>query len=72
MVIANLRLPTLMHLLEWLKMHLHRDGRVIVSGVRDHEWARLKRCYGAAGLHPGWSQCDAGWAGGYFQRVSGD
>jgi ribosomal protein L11 methyltransferase len=70
-VIANLRLPTLMRLLGWLPNHLSPEGWVVVSGVRQSEWPRLETAYGDEGLQAVWRQSEAGWAGGLFRQKVG-
>lgn len=71
MVIANLRLPTLIQLLPWVRSHLQQKGCVVVSGIREDEWAVLKARYGDAGYHPVWHRCEAGWIGGLFRVAVG-
>ena len=71
MVIANLRLPTLIELLPWVRSHLQQKGCVVVSGIREDEWAVLKARYGDAGYHPVWHRCEAGWIGGLFRVAVG-
>lgn len=71
MVIANLRLPTLIQLLPWVRSHLPQKGCVVISGIREDEWTVLKARYEDAGCHPVWHRCEAGWIGGLFRVTVG-
>jgi ribosomal protein L11 methylase PrmA len=66
LVMANLRLPTLAGLGEWLRCRLNLLGCVVVSGCREEEWGHLVGLYGEKGLHPLWQDAKGGWAGGVF------
>jgi ribosomal protein L11 methyltransferase len=66
LIMANLRLPTLARLAEWVGRRLNPKGCVVVSGCREEEWGHLAEIYGAKGLRPLWQDTRAGWAGGVF------
>ena len=66
LVMANLRLPTLVGLVEWLHCHLNPLGCVVVSGCREEEWGSLVDVYRENGWHPLWRDAKGGWAGGVF------
>lgn len=66
LVIANLRLPTLVQLAGWMRSHFTAPGCIVVSGFRDDEWRRLREIYTAGRLTVGWYACRSGWAGGVF------
>lgn len=61
LVIANLRLPTLVALSEWVASHLAPSGCLVVSGFRDEEQDRLFACYADQGFQPLWQRALAGW-----------
>lgn len=69
LVMANLRLPTLVGLAGWIGQHLTSGGCLVVSGCREDEWERLTAIYTERGLHPRWQSTRGGWAGGLFQFV---
>jgi len=71
-VIANLRLPTLIHLSTWIPTHLQNDGCVVVSGFREEEWERLLACYASHGFHSLGQRAQAGWSAALFCRVNAD
>lgn len=71
-VIANLRLPTLVQLLPWVRCHQPQMGCLVVSGIRQNEWGVLKARYAAAGYHPLWYGREAGWVGGLFRASIGE
>lgn len=66
LVMANLRLPTLVDLADWMEAHLKATGCVVVSGCREEEWDRLSDVYATKGLHSGWQAAMGGWVGGLF------
>ncbi len=66
LVLANLRLPTLIHLSAWIPSHLRRGGCVVVSGLREEEWDRLHACYARQGFHSLWQGNMVGWSAGIF------
>ena len=61
LVIANLRLPTLVALSGWVASHLAPSGCLVVSGFRDEEQDRLLACYADQGLQSLWQNELAGW-----------
>jgi ribosomal protein L11 methyltransferase len=61
LVIANLRLPTLVTLSGWVASHLAPTGCLVVSGFRDEEQDRLLACYADHGFQPLWQKALAGW-----------
>jgi ribosomal protein L11 methyltransferase len=69
MVIANLRLPTLIQISGWIQAHLQCDGCVVVSGFREEEWDRLLACYADQGFHSMGHHSMAGWSAGLFGLV---
>jgi ribosomal protein L11 methyltransferase len=68
LVIANLRLPTLIHISDWIQAHLQRNGCVVVSGFREDEWDRLLARYADQGFFSVWQRDLAGWSAGLFAR----
>lgn len=66
MIIANLRLPTLIQLSHWIQSQLQPKGCVVVSGLKEEEWDRLQVCYDRQGLHALWQEGMAGWTAGLF------
>jgi ribosomal protein L11 methyltransferase len=66
LVIANLRLPTLVALSGWVASHLAPSGCLVVSGFRDEEQDRLFACYGDQGLQPLWQKARAGWGAAFL------
>lgn len=66
MVIANLRLPTLILISDWIQAHLQSDGCVVISGFREDEWDRLRACYTDQGFHSMGQHSLAGWSAGLF------
>jgi ribosomal protein L11 methyltransferase len=68
LIMANLRLPTLVSLAEWVREHLMPLGCVVVSGCREEEWGRLVEVYVKKGIHSLWQDIMGGWAGGLFGR----
>ena len=69
LVMANLRLPTLIHLSAWIQSHLRSVGCAVVSGFREEEWDRLQACYARQGFHSLWQGSMAGWSAGVFCPV---
>ena len=69
LVMANLRLPTLIHLSAWIQLHLRSVGCAVVSGFREEEWDRLQACYARQGFHSLWQGSMAGWSAGVFCPV---
>jgi ribosomal protein L11 methyltransferase len=61
LVIANLRLPTLVALSGWVASHLASSGCLVVSGFRGEEQDRLLACYADHGFRPLWQKALAGW-----------
>lgn len=68
LVIANLRLPTLAQLADWIALHLNPGGCVVVSGVKTEELSCLVTIYGKYGFEPTWQRQDAGWAACVLKR----
>jgi len=66
LVIANLRLPTLVALSGWVASHLAPSGCLVVSGFRDEEQDRLFACYADQGLQPLWQKALAGWGAAFL------
>ena len=68
MVIANLRLPTLNKISDWIQAHLQSDGCIVASGFREDEWDRLLARYADLGFCSVWQRDLAGWSAGLFAR----
>lgn len=66
LVMANLRLPTLVSIADWMVAHLNPAGCAVVSGCREEEWERLSTVYTQKGLRVGGQAAMAGWSGGVF------
>ena len=62
MIIANLRLPTLICYAGWMRAHLVQGGRMVISGFRQNETERLTRRYTREGLIPVWEKTETGWS----------
>jgi len=69
LVMANLRLPTLIHLSAWIQSHLRSVSCVVVSGFREEERDRLHACYARQGFHSLWQGDMTGWSAGLFYPV---
>jgi ribosomal protein L11 methyltransferase len=70
LVLANLRLPTLLRLTPILHQRLTREGAVVISGIRPDEVDALLKRWSEIGLDPCWRKESQGWAGMGFCRVS--
>jgi ribosomal protein L11 methyltransferase len=70
LVLANLRLPTLLRLASTMSRLINRDASVVVSGIRPEETADLVKCWSDIGLQPCWMDSCQGWAGIGFYRSS--
>lgn len=68
LVIANLRLPTLAQLADWIVLHLNPGGYVVVSGVKTEELPGLVTLYGNHMFEPIWQRQEAGWTACVLQR----
>lgn len=68
LVLANLRLPTLVALVPDLVRCTAAKGDLVVSGIRSEESLVLIRHYARAGFSCRWQAEDAEWAGLWFQR----
>jgi len=70
LVMANLRLPTLVRLAGWIAHHLTFRGCLVISGCREEEWGGLRTIYGDQGLQARWQSAQGGWTGGLFQLAN--
>ena len=70
LVLANLRLPTLVALAQNLIRCMAAGGDLVVSGLRSEEAPELIRHYGAAGFELCWRKDAGGWAGMGFRFAS--
>ncbi len=61
-ILANLRLPTLVQLAEPIKSRLSPMGSVVLSGFREGERMRLRAVYAELGFQRLWGKTEAGWA----------
>ena len=66
LIMANLRLPTLVQMGNWMQSHLKYTGCLLVSGCREEEWCQLVNTYAGMGLQCQWYETLTGWAGGLF------
>lgn len=66
LVIANLRLPTLVALSGWVASHMEPSGCFVVSGFTDEEQDRLITCYEDRGFQSLWQKEVAGWCSAIF------
>jgi ribosomal protein L11 methyltransferase len=66
LILANLRYPTLLKILPWVKEHLLPEGRLVISGYLGEEMDRLKTHYKAENLHMHWRATHKRWAAGIF------
>jgi ribosomal protein L11 methyltransferase len=61
LILANLRLPTLLHLgLEFARL-LDAEGRAVVTGLRPEERGALQGSYEALGMELIWADCAQNW-----------
>lgn len=70
LIMANLRLPTLVRLAGWVAQHLTSRGCLVVSGCREEEWGGLRAVYRERNLQPLWQSAQGGWAAGLFQLAN--
>lgn len=70
LVMANLRLPTLVRLAGWIAHHLTFRGCLVISGCREEEWGGLRTIYREQGLQARWQSAQGGWTGGLFQLAN--
>jgi ribosomal protein L11 methyltransferase len=68
LILANLRLPTLLRLTETIGQRLNADGVVVVSGIRPEESDALVAAYGRLSLKRCWYEQRQEWAGIGFSR----
>ncbi len=68
LIIANLRLPTLLRLTPTVDHLLATKGVAVVSGIRPEETDALLKHWSALGLKPCWREEQQGWAGIGFCR----
>jgi len=66
MMMANLRLPTLVSYAGWMRAHLRSPGYVVVSGFRQTEWMRLEKVFEDKGFDTIGYQDRQGWAAAVF------
>lgn len=69
LILANLRLPTLCRLAEWMVRCSLPTGYLVLSGFRDHEQAALQGAYPDSIFRRTWSKNLAGWGGIVFQKI---
>ena len=62
LILANLRMPTLIRLARQIDRLLAPDGALVVSGIRPEEQAVLVKSYGAMGAAPVWQATTQGWS----------
>ncbi len=63
MVIANLRVPTLIEIASQVKQLVDKNGWVVVSGIREYEKERVVERYTNKGFLCKWSEKELGWWG---------
>lgn len=68
LVLANLRLPTLIGLTPDLVRLVAPGGDIVISGIRQEEAPILIRNYAEAGFCLRWQDAAGGWAGIWFRR----
>lgn len=66
LIMANLRYPTLLKMLPWVREHLRVEGRMVISGCLVEEIPRLKASFEAVGLKMDWGASRKRWAAGVF------
>lgn len=69
LVLANLRLPTLLRLTPTVHRLLSPEGAMVVSGVRPEESAELRQQWSGLGLKAAWVEEGQGWTGIAFCRT---
>jgi ribosomal protein L11 methyltransferase len=70
LVLANLRLPTLLRLTPTVSRLLSNEGAVVISGIRPEESGELLKRWSALGLKACWIKESQGWTGIGFCRIS--
>jgi len=70
LVLANLRLPSLLRLTPVFSRLLSEEGAAVVSGIRPEEAAELFERWSGLGLTPCWIKERQGWMGAGFCRGS--
>lgn len=69
LILANLRLPTLCTLADWVRQNTRPSSYLVFSGFRDHERQALLAAYPPTAFHRMWTRRRAGWGGIVFQAV---
>lgn len=70
LVMANLRLPSLLRMAEVLTSLSTKNARLVVSGIREDEADVLAIKYARTGWEMIWQETDNGWRGQAFQRLA--
>ncbi len=70
MVMANLRLPTLVSYAGWMRVHLRPPGCAVVSGFRKEEWMRLQKVFEQQGFDTLGYLDRQGWAAAAFSCLT--
>lgn len=68
LVLANLRLPTLLGLVPTMSRVLGDEGVLVISGIRPEEAVELMKSGAVHGFEPCWLKESQGWAGIGFRR----
>jgi len=68
LITANLRYPTLMIMAPCLTERIAPGGRVVISGIYDHEMAPASQKYLENGFTPLWQETEKGWGGIVFEK----
>ena len=69
MITANLRYPTIKRLLPYMYKTVHKNGFVILSGVKTDEIRDLLDIYQEKGFLCTWKENEQDWAGAVFEKV---
>lgn len=68
LVLANLRLPTLLGLVPTMSRMLGDEGVLVISGIRPEEAFELMKSGAVHGFEPCWLKESQGWVGIGFRR----
>lgn len=68
LILANLRMPTLIRILPDLQRLARRSSGVVISGIKADEISDLKEMFGGHEWKPVWEETEKDWAGVVFHR----
>ena len=68
MVTANLRYPTIKRLLPYMYDIIHKNGILVLSGIKTDEMKNLLDSYQEKALLCRWKEVEQDWAGVVFEK----